>query len=100
MEITLSRMQLSQMLADAAEIGANKALTNAGIIKGWLTKEEAKRRYGVTAVNKWLKEGVLKMHLPTQSSIKRRIKLEEIEAINKALGTPIYNMIGYEKHKG
>ena len=44
MEIT--PLTLRTMLADAAELGAQTALTNAGLIKPWISKAEAFRLCG------------------------------------------------------
>ncbi|WP_026902962.1 hypothetical protein [Pedobacter glucosidilyticus] len=88
MEITL--LTLRNMLADAAEIGAQTALTKAGLIKPWISKAEAFRRYGEKTVKRWIAEGQVKLRYPSINAVKKHINLEEIEAVNKAYNTPIY----------
>lgn len=89
MQITL--LVLRNMLADAAELGAQNALTRAGLIKPWISKADAFRRYGERTVRRWIAEGLVKPCLSTPNAVKKHINLKEIEAINKAYNTPIYN---------
>ncbi|GAB1462202.1 hypothetical protein [Pedobacter sp.] len=88
MEIT--PLTLRRMLADAAELGAQTALANAGVIKPWISKAEAYRRYGERTVKRWLDEDLIKLRASTPSAVKRHINLKEIEEVNKAYNTPIY----------
>jgi hypothetical protein len=57
MEIT--RGQLSELLLDAAELGAQKALIGAGLLKPYLSKSQAFRRYGRKIVERWLAERLI-----------------------------------------
>lgn len=46
-------------LIDAANIGAMKALEQAGLMKPYLKLREAQRLYGSAIVNRWIKEGII-----------------------------------------
>lgn len=78
------------MLADAAELGAQTALTKAGLIKPWISKAEAFRRFGERTVKRWLAEGQVQLRSPSPNAVKKHINLKEIEEVNKAYNTPIY----------
>ncbi|MBC7655086.1 MAG: hypothetical protein H7098_11510 [Oligoflexus sp.] len=88
MEITL--LTLRSMLADAAELGAQTALTKAGLIKPWISKAEAFRRYGERTVKRWIAEGLVKPCSPSPNAVKKHISLKDIEEVNKAYNTPFY----------
>lgn len=47
-------------LIDAAEVGAAKALTEAGILKPFLKLSEAKKLYGAAIVNRWIQEDLIR----------------------------------------
>lgn len=52
--------KLRQMLNDASEMGAKKALIDAGLDKPFLKKAEAFKLYGRSTVERWIKEGLIK----------------------------------------
>lgn len=86
----LSPFELRSLLKDASELGAQTALTKAGLIKPWISKSDAYRRYGTCTVNRWLSEGLIKLRTSTPNAVKKHINLKEIEEVNKAYNTPIY----------
>lgn len=57
MEITIG--QLSELLKDAAELGAQRALSGAGILKPNLKKSEAYTIYGRSIVDRWIRERLI-----------------------------------------
>ncbi len=57
MEIELN--ELRQLLADAAELGAKKALIDSGHERGYLKQAEAFRIYGRSTVERWIREGLV-----------------------------------------
>lgn len=77
------------MLSDAAEMGAKKALQEAGVLKPWLSKAEAYRKYGERTVKRWITERKIIPKLPSPNSVKKFISREEIEALAKSL-KPLY----------
>jgi hypothetical protein len=89
MEISL--LVLRNMLADAAELGAKTALKEAGLIKPWITRAEANRRFGEGTVNRWIAEDLIKLRKSDPNSAKKFISIDDIEAVNKAFKTPLYN---------
>lgn len=82
------------MLADAAEMGANLALTKAGLLGATISKSEAYRMYKRGKVDKWLREGLLTPHKDVGvRSAKWRIDRNEIEAIAKSDNRPAYGLV-------
>lgn len=86
----ISTFELRILLKDAAEIGAQAALSKAGILKEWISKAEAYRRYGERTVQRWISEGKVKPRRPSPNAVKAFINLQEIETVNKAFNTPVY----------
>jgi len=98
MEITLPKSILQSMLADAAEIGANIALTKAGLLGATISKSQAYRMYKRGKVDKWIRDGVLEVHKDVgASSSKWRIDRAQIEAIAKSDNRPAYELVRTNK---
>ncbi len=89
----ISTFELRILLKDAAEMGAQNALSKAGIVKEWISRAEAYRRYGERTVRRWIDENKIKPRRPSPKAAKAFINLMEIEAANKAFNTPIYQTI-------
>lgn len=70
-------------LIDAAELGAKKALQDAGVIKPFLKLKEAYRLYGESQVKRWLKEGLINPIKDGNNNAMVRINRIEIEALSK-----------------
>ncbi len=51
--------ELTNLLNKAAEFGADAALRRAGFNEFQITQAEARRRYGVTRVKNWVKQGLI-----------------------------------------
>lgn len=79
--ITLETYQLRQLLTDAAELGAQRALEKAGNLSPQVTKAEAYRLYGRAQVDRWISERVVKQ---IHTGHRVRLLRAEIEAVAKA----------------
>lgn len=90
MEIILSETILSTMLQDAAEIGASAAMSKAGLLKPYLSKQEAYNLHGRTNVDRWIKEGLITPKKDGGTSAKFRIDRVQVEAVAKANNRPSY----------
>ena len=88
MDYTLSEYQLSRLMQDAAEMGANIALSSVGFIKPSICKQEACRIYGRTRIDKWIKAGKIKKSKDGSWNIDR----VHLLALNKEQ-SPIYKSI-------
>lgn len=96
-EITLPRFLLAQLLSDAAEMGANKALSKTGVIKPWLSKAEAYRMYGERIVKRWDDEGKIKAERMSPSSNKLFYPRTALEALDKS-SSPVLSLITTTSH--
>ncbi len=67
--------QLSAMLEAAAEVGAMKALKQAGHLKAFMSFNEAAKTYGKAQVNRWIASGEIK---PLNNSSGGRIRLDRV----------------------
>ncbi len=88
MEIT--RIQLAELLTEAAEMGAKKALSEAGIIKPYLKKSEAFKLYGRSTVERWIKEQLITARKDGNDSAAWRLDRIELEAVAKASNRHTY----------
>jgi hypothetical protein len=79
-----NRIEYMRALIDATEMGANKALEAAGLLKPYLTEREAKRKYGPTIVNRWIKESLVKVIKDGDGTASKRIDRLQIEAVAKS----------------
>lgn len=90
MEIVLTQATLTALMADAAEIAVNSALSKAGLIKPFISKQDAYKAYGRAIVDRWILEGLVTPRKDGQASAKWRIDRAEIEAVAKASNRPSY----------
>lgn len=72
--------RLAQLLKGAAELGGIVALTEVGQLKPYLSKAEAYRKYGRTAVDNWITQGVVKEHQDFPNS-KVRLCRKELASV-------------------
>jgi len=56
-----TELEFRNALVDAAEAGATKALMDVGLLKPYLKHREAQRLYGEAVVNRWIKEGLVRV---------------------------------------
>jgi hypothetical protein len=90
MNILLTSHQLGMLLRDAAEIGANLALSKTGRIKPYLNKSEAFRLYGRKNIERWIEQGLITSRKDGDHSAMWRIDRTEAEAIRKSLDAMLY----------
>lgn len=77
-------------LVDAAELGAMKALQDVGLVKPFLKLAEAKRMYGPSVVDRWIKEGLLKIAKDGNRNSTVRIDRLEIMSLAKTANRATY----------
>jgi hypothetical protein len=82
MEIPLSHLRV--MLGEAAELGATRALTLAGVLKPCITKAEAFRMYGRANVESWIKAGLITSNKDGDFNSKVRLDRVKLEVIAKS----------------
>lgn len=83
MLITLETFQLRALLADAAEMGAMKALSQSGALKPYLSKAEAYKIYGRRNIDRWIKENLIE-EITDGISTKIRLERIQLESIAKS----------------
>lgn len=76
--IRLQEDQLRQMLSTAAEIGAKKALREAGLDKTHITKAEAYRRFSRKRIDGWISRGII---VPTKNGSSVLLNANNLDAI-------------------
>lgn len=91
MILPITETEFRNALIDAAEIGAKRALEAAGLIKPYLKLREAHRLYGVTTVNRWIKEGLITPLKDGERNSSVRIYRVDIEAVAKASNRASFN---------
>jgi len=72
------------MLSEAAELGATRALAQAGVIKPLVTKAEVYRLYGRANVESWVKAGLVEMHKDGDFNTKVRLERIRLDVIAKS----------------
>jgi len=88
MEITIG--QLSELLKDAAELGAQRALSGAGLLKPYLNKTEASFLYGPRVVDRWLKEKLITPRKDGTDSARWRLDRIELESVARTSNRRTY----------
>jgi hypothetical protein len=94
MEIEL--FELRRLLTDAVELGAKKALQEAGILKPYLKKY---RLYGRGIVDRWIEEGLIKIRKDGNQSAAWRLDRIELEIVAKSLNRHTYLSVGERRKK-
>lgn len=57
MQVVFQLYEVKNLLADAAELGAKKALIDAGLVKPFISASQAHRKYGRRVVDRWIADG-------------------------------------------
>ncbi|HCY42241.1 MAG TPA: hypothetical protein DHV48_12940 [Prolixibacteraceae bacterium] len=91
--------ELKNLLADAAELGAKRALLDLGLSKPYLKEREAKRIYGPTIVERWIKEGLITPVKDGNNTASKRISRIQIEAVAKAANRCTYLTMDERKNQ-
>lgn len=76
-----TEIEFRNALIDAAELGARKALEEVGIAKPYLKLREAQRLYGQSAVNRWIKDGLIKVVKDGNRNSSVRISRIQLETV-------------------
>lgn len=85
-----TEIEYRNALIDAAEVGAKKALQDAGLIKPYLKLREAHRLYGEAVVNRWIKEGLILAIKDGNRNASIRISRIQIETVAKTANRASY----------
>lgn len=85
-----TEIEYRNALIDAAEVGAKKALQEAGIMKPYLKLREAHRIYGTGIVNRWISEGLVRLIKDGDGTASIRIDRLEIETVAKTSNRASY----------
>ena len=80
----MSLTQLRALMVDAGEVAANKVLTQAGLVKPFLSKQQAYKLHGQSNIDRWIKEGLLHPNRDGCGTVKWRIDRMELEAVAKS----------------
>jgi hypothetical protein len=78
--INITERLLVNLLTDAAELGARRAIERAGIAPTQVSIGQAYRLYSRLRVNKWIERGYVK---PIKSGNKRMIYISELDSAAK-----------------
>lgn len=90
LQLPLTETEYRNALLDAAELGAQKALEQAGILKPYFKLREAQRRYGASIVNRWIREGLVNPIKDGSRNASVRICRMEIETVAKTCNRAEY----------
>jgi hypothetical protein len=93
MRIILDKYQLTDILKRAAQLGAESALEQSGLVKPYLTQTSAYKKYGRRIVDKWIKEGRVTIH--KQGDRNSKVLIDRLELSAAAKGD---ELIVYFKH--
>jgi len=90
MQLPQTEREFLHVLADAAELGAKKALQEAGVIKPFLKLCEAEELYGQANVHRWEKEGLIRFIKDGPRNAGVRIDRIQIDAVAKTCNRATY----------
>lgn len=96
--LEISLQELSTLLQQAAELGAMKALEEAGCLKPYLNKSEAFKKYGRANVERWLKEQLITPRKDGNDSAAWRLDRLELDAVAKASNRHTYLTVAERKY--
>lgn len=93
MEVRLNHAELRRLLQESFLAGHNQAKEDLGVIKPFISKAEAYRKYGRSVVDRWISEGLISLIKDGPDSSKIRIERSQIEQV--AISS---NRISYYNH--
>lgn len=97
--ITLETHQLKNLMSDAAELGADKALVESGVLKPFLTQTEAWKIYGRGTVDRWIKEGLIIPQKDGGKNAMVRLDRMTLKALSKTSNRHTYLTVEERKSK-
>ena len=71
--------ELGRLLNDAAELAVQRYRIARGEERGYVSKREAYQRFGRRLVDRWLREGLVKLHKDGTGNLAARLSLAELE---------------------
>lgn len=86
----ISKTQLSNLLAQAAELGAMTALSKTGVIKPFVKRSDAFRMYGRGTIERWVKEGLITPIKDGEASAAWRLDRVELENVARTSNRHTY----------
>lgn len=95
--IEITNVELTRLMSEASEIGAQKALVAVGALSPNISKQEAYKLYGRTDVDRWIKEGHLVANKDGNHSAKCRIDRVKIAELSKKSNRHTYLMVSERK---
>jgi hypothetical protein len=81
------------MLKDQAELAAMAVLVQQGVLKRYLTQNQAHTIYGRSTVERWVKEGLVTLIKDGTKNAAIRIDRIQLEAVSKVSNRPSYGSI-------
>lgn len=90
MTLPQTELEYRNALIDAAELGAKKALEQAGLMRPYMKQREAYRLYGESVVKRWIKEGLLKQIKDGNRTSTVRIDRMQIETLEMTSNRATY----------
>lgn len=85
-----TELEFRNALVDAAEAGATKALMDVGLLKPYLKLREAYRLYGEAIVNRWIKEGLVRVKKDGTRNASVRIDRLELLTVARTANRATY----------
>lgn len=73
--------ETSIVIQDIVKITTHKVLIETGQLKPFISQNEAFRRYGRTTVERWIKEGLVKLIKDGDKNCDKRIDRVQIESV-------------------
>jgi hypothetical protein len=87
---------LAGMLKDQAELAAMAVLVQQGVLKRYLTQNQAHTIYGRGVVERWVKEALVTLIKDGTKNAPIRIDRMQLEAVSKVSNRPSYQSLGNE----
>lgn len=84
MNITLQMHELRKMLRDQAEVAVKLYRVSTGEERGFISKNEAYKRYGRRLVDRWIREGLVESQKDGDKNHQLRISTVDLEAASKS----------------
>lgn len=88
MEIEI--FELRNLLKDAAELGATKALISVGQIPEMISQTDAYKLYGESVVKRWVREGLVKRHKDGDATSKVRYSRIDLDLLARSNNRATY----------
>jgi hypothetical protein len=83
MAISIEVFELRNLLTDAAELGAKKALISAGITRPTISQTKAYELYGRARVDRWVKDKLIKRNKDGKNTSSVTFDALDLETLDK-----------------